>query len=276
MTKPILDISMDIRCSSKVRPTLLRLGIAIFCACALFVMVSVIFRYAVNSARETQWRSTQEHIGRSINHYRSHNGVLPPASVLDDNRRPMHSWRVLILPYIEQNLFSSCYHFDEPWNGPNNQLLLQSYTEGGFGDKDTPDVTVVRSAYQHPEHSSYENDFHTNLVMVINPNLPLVQTIGNDDVVRGKKGWHYRLHAGSDPMVVGITGPDFHWMEPRDMSPEELLSLGGDDNIQTKSLAHIISSFIVNNDGTVRILSSEETVTQLRTMLQDSSEANPQ
>ena len=34
------------------------------------------------------------------------------------------SWRVLILPYIEQeNLFND-YHFDEPWDGPNNIRLL--------------------------------------------------------------------------------------------------------------------------------------------------------
>src|SRR5207248_7211882 len=35
----------------------------------------------------------------------------------------MHSWRVLILPYIEQEPLYRRYDFDEPWDGPNNRRL---------------------------------------------------------------------------------------------------------------------------------------------------------
>jgi beta-lactamase regulating signal transducer with metallopeptidase domain len=34
------------------------------------------------------------------------------------------SWRVMILPFIEQNELYSAYRFDEPWDGPNNSKLL--------------------------------------------------------------------------------------------------------------------------------------------------------
>src|SRR4051812_32953466 len=34
----------------------------------------------------------------------------------------MHSWRVLLLPYIESGLFTK-YHFNKPWNGPDNRKL---------------------------------------------------------------------------------------------------------------------------------------------------------
>ena len=39
------------------------------------------------------------------------------------NRSP-YSWRVAILPYLEQNELYKRYNFDEPWDGPNNRKLL--------------------------------------------------------------------------------------------------------------------------------------------------------
>jgi beta-lactamase regulating signal transducer with metallopeptidase domain len=35
-----------------------------------------------------------------------------------------HSWRVAILPYIEQQELYNHYNFDEPWDSPNNRKLL--------------------------------------------------------------------------------------------------------------------------------------------------------
>jgi prepilin-type processing-associated H-X9-DG protein len=35
-----------------------------------------------------------------------------------------HSWRVAILPYIEQQDLYNRYNFDEPWDGPDNRKLL--------------------------------------------------------------------------------------------------------------------------------------------------------
>ena len=35
----------------------------------------------------------------------------------------MHSWRVLILPFIDQAPLYNEYRFDEPWDGPNNRKL---------------------------------------------------------------------------------------------------------------------------------------------------------
>jgi ABC-type antimicrobial peptide transport system permease subunit len=52
----------------------------------------------------------------------------------------MHSWRVLILPFLEADLVYRQYNFDEPWDGPNNRLLMAQMPEantfqvlGGLG-----------------------------------------------------------------------------------------------------------------------------------------------
>ena len=36
----------------------------------------------------------------------------------------MHSWRVLILEFLESRELYHQYDFSEPWDGPNNRLLI--------------------------------------------------------------------------------------------------------------------------------------------------------
>ncbi len=49
-----------------------------------------------------------------------------PAQVLYGGKtgKVPYSWRVAILPYIEQQELYKAYNFDEPWDGPNNRKLI--------------------------------------------------------------------------------------------------------------------------------------------------------
>lgn len=55
--------------------------------------------------------------------YEKEHGHYPPPYVVDSTGTPMHSWRVLILPYIGESELFAKYNFDEPWYGPNNSML---------------------------------------------------------------------------------------------------------------------------------------------------------
>ncbi len=48
------------------------------------------------------------------------NGVLPPAYTVDEAGRPLHSWRVLILPYLESSPLYQEIRLDEPWDSEWN------------------------------------------------------------------------------------------------------------------------------------------------------------
>ena len=50
-------------------------------------------------------------------------GGFPPACITDDDGKPMHSWRVLILTAIEYPELHKQYRFDEPWDSPHNLTL---------------------------------------------------------------------------------------------------------------------------------------------------------
>jgi prepilin-type processing-associated H-X9-DG protein len=72
-----------------------------------------------------QCRLRLHRIAMAMREYNDVHGSLPPAYVPDANGKPMHSWRVLILPYLgdEAKKLHAQYDFTEPWDGPGNRLL---------------------------------------------------------------------------------------------------------------------------------------------------------
>ncbi len=67
--------------------------------------------------------------GLALHNYHDKFGCFPPAYVADATGRPMHSWRVLILPFMEEAALYQQYRFDEPWDGPNNSKLANRIPE---------------------------------------------------------------------------------------------------------------------------------------------------
>jgi Protein of unknown function (DUF1559) len=53
------------------------------------------------------------------------NGRMPAAAIYDKNGKPLLSWRVTILPYIEQFPLYNEFHLDEPWDSDHNKKLLE-------------------------------------------------------------------------------------------------------------------------------------------------------
>lgn len=51
-------------------------------------------------------------------------GKLPPAALCSKDGKPLLSWRVLLLPYLEQVTLFEKFKRDEPWDSPHNKALL--------------------------------------------------------------------------------------------------------------------------------------------------------
>jgi hypothetical protein len=63
-------------------------------------------------------------IGLAMHNYHEHYGCFPAAATLDDRGRPLLSWRVTILPFMEQDALYREFHMNEPWYSPHNRTLL--------------------------------------------------------------------------------------------------------------------------------------------------------
>lgn len=82
---------------------------------------------AVQAAREASRRMSAannlKQIGLAFHNYHDAYRRLPPRAITDDAGRPLLSWRVALLPFLDQQGLYEQFRLDEPWDSPHNRPL---------------------------------------------------------------------------------------------------------------------------------------------------------
>jgi prepilin-type processing-associated H-X9-DG protein len=76
---------------------------------------------AREAARRMQCVNHLKGIGLAAQVYCDARGCFPPLYSVDKNGKPLHSWRVLILPYMGQQSLYEQIRLDEPWDSKHNR-----------------------------------------------------------------------------------------------------------------------------------------------------------
>lgn len=83
---------------------------------------------AVQSAREAARRAASmnnlKQLGLSMHIYHDKFKAFPAAYSTDEEGKPLLSWRVHVLPFLEQDDLYERFHLDEPWNSEHNRKLI--------------------------------------------------------------------------------------------------------------------------------------------------------
>ena len=213
--------------------------------------------------RALHCRSNLSNLAKAIQAYRADYGQFPPACVRDANDQPMHSWRVLLLPYLgHDNLYAS-YRFDEPWDGPNNSTLRQS----------------IPLEYRCPALTRRQRSLGlTTYVAIVGK-----QTAWPDDRPMRESD----IHDGADQTIlIGEVPSDLNicWLEPRDI-PFDKAALGihqmdwstpANNAVEQLAASHpwpenssseIRVTHVAMADGTVHVLPEDMKPDDLRALL---------
>ncbi len=82
---------------------------------------------AVDAAKRAEGTVVKNHLKQLVLAMHNYHDVykqFPPAAIRDAQGRPLLSWRVALLPFLEENQLYHQFHLDEPWDSPHNQPLL--------------------------------------------------------------------------------------------------------------------------------------------------------
>ncbi|HVX15022.1 MAG TPA: DUF1559 domain-containing protein [Pirellulales bacterium] len=227
---------------------LIALGCAGFALLMVVPMLIALLLPAVQAAREAARRSqcnnNLKQIGLAMQMYADNYNSFPPAYIADENGRPMHSWRVLILPYLEQSSLYDRYNFDEPWDGPNNSQL----------------ASLMPAAYRCPsDPAASPTGTMTSYAAITGPG-----TLFDADIPSSfatiRDGTSLTL------MVAETDGADIHWMEPRDLDMNQMTLQvnGGPTDI---SSSHPGGAVAVFADGHTTFLRDSITAEMLRALM---------
>jgi type II secretory pathway pseudopilin PulG len=163
---------------------------------------------AVSSAREaarrSQCQNNLKQIILALLNYESAYGRFPPAYVADASGKPVQSWRVLILPFLDERVLFQRYNANEPWNGPNNSKLAAEMPE------------VYRCPGQ--EVGTTTKSFETHYFAIVAPETGWPG-------IAGRNIRQFSDGTAKTIMVIEATGLGVHWMEPRDVTLAEAVEL---------------------------------------------------
>jgi len=218
---------------------------------ACLAVVGALFLPATRSARPAARRSqclnNLRQIGLALHNYHQQYDCFPPAIIADSNGQPMHSWRVLLLPYLDQSALYAEYRFDEPWDGPNNSKLA---------DK-------IVGVYNCPGEDAARNESvatMTSYVAVVGPETVWPES-GAATIGDIKDGTSNTL------MIVEVANSGIHWMEPRDLHIVQMAPTINPKSGQGISSPHIGGAQVLMADGTVRFISEQLTAETIRALL---------
>ncbi|MGO8691020.1 MAG: DUF1559 domain-containing protein [Thermoguttaceae bacterium] len=145
-----------------------------------------------NSARRVQSMNNMKQISLAMISYQAALGTFPPAYIADKKTgKPLLSWRVAILPYLDRMDIYNQFHLDEPWDSPHNKRLSD---------------TVI-AVYRSPNSHSKGNMTNYLTVRGDDTAFPGKEGIGPGDITDGTSNTIMVVEA-SDEKAVPWAKPD--------------------------------------------------------------------
>jgi prepilin-type processing-associated H-X9-DG protein len=93
-------------------------------ATAAVEVVAAPIKAAREAARRAQSVSNLKQLALAMHNYHDAQGAFPAAYSTGEDGKPLLSWRVHILPYVEQQELYEKFALDEPWDSPRNRPLI--------------------------------------------------------------------------------------------------------------------------------------------------------
>ncbi len=208
--------------------------VRVFCnvAAVVLILLSLLFPQSERTGQpRPSCRNILKAIAIALHCYHTDFGCYPPAYVADETGKPMHSWRVLLMPYLDKGDLYNQYNFSEPWNGPNNSQLGEHLVE----------FYICPSEWQQGKA----------------PQANYLAVVGDETLWPGSRsmttqgiGGHY----ADKIQLVEVADSGIEWLEPKDLDFEEMSFEINDWSRPAIRSQHPGGAYVALGDGTIRFL----------------------
>lgn len=193
-----------------------------FNVAAVLVVFTTLAAFAFHSAQGSRRPSLRSpcdnhnrHVALSLLYSQERNGQFPPAYTVDDQGNPLHSWRTLLLPFLDRSDLLNRVALNQPWNSPSNRFLAEvpwlSYVCG-------IDPSVVKARMQNDDSAPVLRN--ANVLAIVGPGFVFQGSVPT------------KLQDITDPheqtiLFIDVPKSSIPWPEPRDFTWEEIRQQAG-------------------------------------------------
>jgi|GEM_PF-1151586 len=195
------------RAHSAEKPMWIKVGMGLGAVLSLCVIGTVIWMFlqpafaaARSAAKCTECEENLRLIGAAIENYYEEKGHYPPAMTFDGNGKPLHSWRVLILPYLGHLDLYEDIKLNEPFNSKHNQQFIDR-------------MPVV---FRCPEDETALAG-ETSYLAIVGDNT-LINSETPASLKAGYDGPVLRDHRSETMVVLEACECSVNWMRPKDIT----------------------------------------------------------
>ncbi|WP_437229674.1 DUF1559 domain-containing protein [Planctomicrobium sp. SH661] len=187
-------------------------------------------RTAREPARRSQCKNNLKQIALALYNYHDTWGTLPPAAIYDSNGQALHSWRVIILPFIEDGSLYNQIDLTKPWDDPVNEKVRNL----PFPVFQCPSANIPRTSTTYRAIIGENYAFHPT------------QPRSLEDITDGLSNTVLIVETDEEHAV--------HWMQPDFDGAELFAALNPESKTVHKEGGHAVIG-----DGSVRFLSNKLT-----------------
>ena len=234
----------------------------------LCIIGSVLLITTLNRPSESRARIICKHnlkqIVIAVHRYHDDFHCFPPPFTTSERGVRLHSWRTLILPYLDQQALYDRIRLSEPWNSPHNLDVAEKFTSTA--------QSVYRCQRNPIEEDGSGSD--TNYLAIVGPLAAwqVDRPLSIDDFIDGTVNTLF---------IVEVANSGIHWMEPRDLYVGQMSmtvnavygqGISSYHSEEESPYARIVDSFIDSRpvrEGVATVSTADGSVFQLPASLPD-------
>lgn len=203
-------------------------------------VIAAIRQLTSGNSRKDSMNSLKQ-IALAMHNFHDNYGHFPPQALTDAKGKRMLSWRVMILPYLDQAALYNEFHLDEPWDSEHNSKLIAKMpalyrSKSRPGVKNEPDTTCFVAPLTR--NSTFGR---------VGPR------VGIREITDGTSNTLMIVEASADKSVI--------WTKPEDVTIDEADPLHSIINQDAAGFAACLC------DGSARFLSKTIDATTLKALL---------
>lgn len=226
-------------------------------------------------AQRKQASNNLKQLGIAMHNFHASHKRFPGASVKDEDGKPLLSWRVQLLPFIDSGALFEQFHLDEAWDSPHNKALIDQM----------PTTFLAPGSKADKGKTNYVGLHHENAVFYDG------EGTGLRDIRDGTSNTIMIVEADDDHAVIWTKPEDLKFDEKKPHTGLGKLRPGGFLAAFCDGAVHFIPSTITpetlvklvfRNDGKpidlnrIRAGASRQPVQALDAVATDSLEAEPE
>jgi len=191
-------------------------GASLLIGLVLVAILLPVTRSAREPSRRSHCKNNLKQIGIALHNYHDEYGMFPPAFTVDAEGNKLHSWRTLILPYMEQVALYNTIDLTKPWDDPANDVVRQTSLP----------------VYHCPSSSGLPN--HTNYLAIVGDDLAFPHA-------KSRTKQEFTDGLGETIFVIDVPEQNtVEWMSPNDADEQMYQSFQPESEMSHRGFVQIL------------------------------------